>query len=151
MKKQDYTATFLVKATANKAFKSINHVAAWWTENLEGASEQPGDRFTVTFGDTFVTMKIVEAIPGKKIVWEVADCYLHWLQKDKQEWTGMKIEWEFQSFGDSTTIGMTHVGLVPEVECYESCEKGWNFYVKESLFKLLSEGKGVPELSKAIN
>jgi len=150
MEQKNYHSSISVKIRAAEAYKGTCKVAAWWTENIEGASEQAGDRFTVTFGDTFVTMKIVEAIPGKKIVWEVEDCYLHWLQ-DKQEWTGMKIEWEFQSFGDSTTIGMTHVGLIPEVECYESCEKGWNFYVKESLFKLLSEGKGVPELSKAIN
>ena len=39
---------------------------------------------------------------------------------------------------------MTHVGLVPGIECYEDCEKGWDFYIKESLFKFLTEGKGLP-------
>jgi hypothetical protein len=151
MKTKNYYNSISVEIPVAEAYKGACNVPAWWTENLEGASEQPGDRFTVTFGDTFVTMKIAEAVPNKKIVWEVEDCYLHWLQKDKREWTGTKIEWEFLSIGHSTTIGMTHVGLVPEAECYESCEKGWNFYVKESLFKLLSEGKGIPELSKAIN
>jgi hypothetical protein len=39
---------------------------------------------------------------------------------------------------------MIHIGLVPEIECYTSCVKGWDQYVKGSLFKLLTEGKGLP-------
>jgi hypothetical protein len=39
---------------------------------------------------------------------------------------------------------MTHIGLVPGVECYEDCKKGWNFYVGESLFRWMTEGKGLP-------
>ena len=40
---------------------------------------------------------------------------------------------------------MKHVGLIPEIECYESCEKGWNFFTGDSLLKLINEGKGMPE------
>ena len=39
---------------------------------------------------------------------------------------------------------MTHVGLTPDKECYEDCNKGWSFYVGESLRKLITEGKGLP-------
>ena len=37
---------------------------------------------------------------------------------------------------------------VPGVECYENCETGWDHYIKESLFKLLTEKKGLPEKRK---
>ena len=37
MKKQDYNVSITVDATAQEAFKSINSVAKWWTENLEGS------------------------------------------------------------------------------------------------------------------
>ena len=144
MKKQDYTASILVKANANKAFKSINHVAAWWTENIEGSSEKLNDVFTIHFGEAFVTMKIVESVPDKKVVWNVTDCYLHWFA-DKKEWKGTRIVFEISAEGDSTRIQFTHVGLAPEVECYDDCVKGWDQYFKGSLAKLINEGKGLPQ------
>jgi len=144
MKKQDYTASILVRVTANEAFKSINHVAAWWTENIEGGSEKLNDIFTIHFGEAFVTMKIVESVPDKKVVWNVTDCYLHWLA-DKKEWKGTRIVFEISAEGDSTRIQFTHVGLTPQVECYDSCVKGWDQYFKDSLARLINEGNGLPQ------
>jgi hypothetical protein len=144
MKKQDYTASILVKAPANKAFKSINDVAAWWTENIEGSSEKLNDVFTIHFGEAFVTMKIVESVSDKKVVWIVTDCYLHWLA-DKKEWKDTRIVFEISAEGDSTRIQFTHVGLVPQAECYDNCVKGWDQYIKDSLVKLINVGDGLPQ------
>jgi hypothetical protein len=66
MKNQDYTLSIAVDVTAEEAFKGINHVSGWWTENLEGSSQKTDDVFTVHFGETFITSKVVELIPGKK-------------------------------------------------------------------------------------
>jgi hypothetical protein len=144
MKKQDYSATILVRATATKTYKSINNVAAWWTENIEGSSEKLNDVFILHFGEAFVTMKIVESVPDKKVVWVVTDCYLHWLA-DKEEWKGTRIVFEISDEGDSTRIQFTHVGLEPHVECYDSCVKGWDQYFKGSLAMLINEGNGLPQ------
>ena len=43
---------------------------------------------------------------------------------------------------------MTHLGLKPGIECFDGCVKGWDQYVKDSLFRLLAEGKGAPEKTK---
>jgi hypothetical protein len=51
---------------------------------------------------------------------------------------------------NATEVSFTHVGLVPEIECYNDCRKGWDFYIKESLRKLITEGKGVPETPKVL-
>jgi hypothetical protein len=147
MKKQDYTAAIVVKATPEEAFTSINHVSAWWTENLEGSTKKLGDVFTVTFGETFVTFKKIEDVPGQKAVWLVTDSFLHW-QNDKTEWTNTKISFEVSEEGGSTVINFTHTGLMPEVECYNNCVKGWNEYIKGSLYKLITEGKGKPQPAK---
>jgi Activator of Hsp90 ATPase homolog 1-like protein len=144
MEKQDYTASILVRATADKAFKSINEVAAWWTENIEGISEKLNDVFIVHFGEAFVTMKIVESVPDKRVVWNVTDCYLHWLA-DKEEWKNTRIVFDISAEGDSTRIQFTHVGLTPQAECYDNCVKGWDQYIKDSLAKLINEGKGLPQ------
>ena len=148
MEKQNYTATIEVKATAEKAFRDINNVSGWWTENLEGKSEKLDDVFTVQFGpDSFVTHRLVEVDPNNKAVWLVTDCYLSWL-KDKTEWTGTQMSFEISTENNPTVVHFTHIGLVPEVECYNDCVKGWDQYIKVSLLKLINDGKGEPQMKK---
>jgi len=140
--KQDYTCTIAVDATPQEAIDAIGRVSDWWAKNYKGRSQDTGDVFTVTFGETFVTFRI-EVVPGKKVTWYVTDCNLHWL-KDKKEWLDTQAIWEISRQKDTTQIQMTHIGLVPEVECYENCEAGWNEHIKESLYSLLTTGKGTP-------
>jgi hypothetical protein len=148
MEQNDYHSIITVNADISAAFESVQkRVGDWWTPNLEGSSDKIGDEFIVHFGDTFVVFKITELIANKKMVWQVTDCYLSWLQ-DKHEWTGTTLIWEFKVVDTASQISLTHKGLVPEVECYDSCIKGWNFFFKESLYKLLTEGKGMPETPK---
>ena len=144
---KDYTATINVNANAEKSFECINNISQWWSENFEGSTERLNDVWTVYFGEPFVTAKVIELVPDKKITWEVIDCDLSWF-KDKKEWNGTKMTWEILPAGDSTQIDFTHVGLVPEVECYESCVKGWDQYAKESLHILITEGAGEPQKKK---
>jgi hypothetical protein len=141
----DYHCSIAANVSASEAFDAICQVSAWWTTDFEGRAEKPGDVFTVTFGETFSTFTITEAIPGQKVVWRVLDCNLNWL-KDKKEWKDTTIEWAISSQNNLTRIDMTHFGLVPEVECFSNCQMGWNHYIQASLFKLLTEKKGLPGL-----
>ena len=143
MNQQDYNVSITVNATVEEAFNAINNITAWWSTDFEGNSEKLNDTFTVRFGETFITIKITEFIPYQKIGWQVIDCYKHWL-KDKKEWQGTSMSWEISTENNSTQINFTHVGLVPGIECYNGCEGAWNEYIKESLFKLITEGKGIP-------
>ena len=146
MKKQDYHASITVNVSAKEVFKNINSVSKWWTDDLEGRSQKLNDEFTVRFGDVHVSkQKLVEVIPDKKVVWLVTDSKLNFV-KDQQEWKNTKISFEITSHDNKTQINFTHVGLVPQIECYKSCVKGWDYYIKGSLFKLLTEGKGTPGL-----
>jgi len=144
MNQQNYQCSIAADFKPTEAFEAINQVNEWWVRDIEGSAEKLNDIFTVHFGETFVTFKVTESIPGKKIVWDVADCYLPWL-KDKTEWNGTSVVFEISSLADGTQVTMTHIGLVPEVECYNGCEAGWNKYFKGSLFKLLTEHAGVPQ------
>jgi hypothetical protein len=140
----DYRADIAVHCSAQKAFESISRVSAWWTENIEGNTENLNDEFTVRFGETFSRFKITEAIPSQKLVWHVLDCNLHWMN-DKKEWKNTKILWQISGSGLSSRISMTHIGLNAGIECFEDCTKGWNHYIKVSLFKFIEEGKGEPD------
>lgn len=144
MKQRDYTATISAHSPAQEAIDKISRVAEWWTKGFVGASRQPGDTFTVRFGETFVDFRVAEVIPEKKIVWQVTDCHLHF-QSNQKEWNETRIVWDVSTENGLTSVRMTHVGLVPEHQCYQNCEQGWNFYVKESLRKLLDEDQGLPD------
>jgi len=144
MKKQDFNATITVNTTPKDAFKKIALVADWWAKDFTGKAEKLNDKFTIRFGDTFVDFKITEVIPDTKIVWFVTDSYLPWLS-DKKEWNNTQVMYEISTKNNLTKIDFTHVGLVPEIECYERCEKGWTRFVTISLPKFLNEGKGLPE------
>ena len=144
MQKRDYNTSIIVDATAQDAFESINTVTEWWTENLEGSSQKLGDEFAVRFGDVhYSNQKLVEVVPGKKIVWLVTDSKLNFI-KDKQEWTDTKISFEISTQGEKTKIHFTHIGLVPGVECFDACSNAWSEYIQVSLFKLINTGKGQP-------
>ena len=47
--------------------------------------------------------------------------------------------------GAVSRISMVHEGLTPKVECYNDCKAGWEHFVTSSLFKLITEGTGLPE------
>src|SRR5476649_2026854 len=122
---QNYHSSIVVESNPTEIFEKISRVNEWWAPNFEGSAKNLGDTFTVRFGETWVTFKISEVVPGKSIAWHVIDCYLPWLS-DKTEWNGTTVVFEVSEKDNSATIDVTHIGLTPEVECYEGCQKGWD-------------------------
>jgi hypothetical protein len=148
MEMKSYTCTFTVKNKPEEVFDAICHVSDWWTRNISGSAKKVNDLFTVDFGETFVKFKVLEIIPYKKIVWKVTDCYLHFIN-DKTEWNDTQVDFEISTTKGGTQMSMTHVGLVPGIECYDTCENGWNFYAGDSLLKLVTQKKGLPDARKS--
>ncbi len=145
MKTSDFTTTILVDQTPEEAFAAINNVRGWWTgePGVEGSTDKLNDEFTYDYKPYHHTkQKIMELIPGKKITWLVIDSEINFVE-DKNEWTGTKIMFEISKKADKTEVRFTHVGLVPGVPCYNDCSNAWGSYIKGSLFKLITEGKGV--------
>jgi hypothetical protein len=143
MTTQDLTCNIQAPVSAKEAYDKIARVGEWWAKDFKGSAHNLGDTFTVRFGTTFVDFKIAEAVPEKRIVWLVVNCYIPSLN-DKTEWNGTSVAWDIATSGDTATITMTHHGIRPEVECYQMCEKGWNHHIAHSLHKFLIEGQGSP-------
>lgn len=144
MEQQSFTTVITVDATPEQAFNSINNVAGWWTENIEGSSQQLNDEFTVRFGDVHVsTQKLVGVVPGKKVVWLVTASRLNFAG-NMQEWTGTTISFDISEKDQKTQVRFTHHGLVPGLECFKDCSGAWGPYIRKSLADLIVTGKGDP-------
>lgn len=146
MQTQNFTSTILVDLLPTEVFNAINNVREWWTGDpgVEGNTNKLGDEFTYRYADIhYSKQKVKELIPGKKIVWLVIESNLNFT-KVKNEWTGTEISFEiFDVNGENnqTTVRFTHVGLIPEVECYTDCSKAWSSYINNSLKKFIADQK----------
>lgn len=153
MTTSDFTTIILVDQTPKEAFNAINNVRGWWSEEIEGSTEKLNDVFNYHFEDIHrCQLKIIEVIPDTKVVWLVMDNYFkpgifaeasHDLP-GKSEWTGTKIIFEISKKDDKTQVCFTHLGLVPEYECFDVCTNGWTHYIRQSLLSLIATGKGQP-------
>lgn len=144
MKTSNFTTTFLVDQTPEKAFAAINNVRGWWSGEIEGNTDKPGAEFTYRVQELhYSKQKITEFIPGKKVVWHVLDAKLSFV-KDKNEWKDTDIVFEITKNGNKTEVRFMHIGLVPEYECYNNCSIAWGILIKGNLRKLISTGKVQP-------
>src|SRR5258708_29289803 len=114
MEKQDFHSSITANVDAKRAFESISRVSEWWAKNFEGNSQKPGDVFTVHFGETFVTFKVVEVVADKIFTCQVIDCHLHWLAH-KKEWKDTKKKREVSTDDNTTKIEFKKIGVVPEI------------------------------------
>jgi hypothetical protein len=145
---QDYQYKVSAHVSAEEAYLKVARVSDWWNKASTGDAQKVGDTFHVDWGQTWVDFKVVDAAPNKRVVWYVVDCQLPWL-KNQKEWKDTQVVWELSAANGTTEVTMTHVGLTPAVECFGTCEAGWNFHVGESLLKLLVEGRGLPDHGKS--
>lgn len=129
MDNRDFTTTILVDQTPQEVFNAINNVREWWSEEIEGNTNKLNDEFTYHYKDVHkCKMKLIEVIPGKKVVWLVLNNHFSFT-KDKSEWIGNKIIFEITGQDSKTQLRFTHEGLVPEYECYTACFNGWTQYI----------------------
>jgi len=144
MATQDFTTTLLVNATPAAAFTAITNMRGWWSEQIDGDTENLNGLFEYHYKDVhYCKMQLVERVENEKLVWLVLDNYFKFT-KDKQEWIGTHLIFELAPKGKQTQIRFTHQGLVPAYECFDICQKAWSNYANNSLHSLIETGKGQP-------
>ncbi|MES2892238.1 MAG: SRPBCC domain-containing protein [Bacteroidota bacterium] len=144
MTQQDFTTAILVDQTPMEAFEAITNVRGWWSQEIEGGTAKEGDVFKYHYEAVHrCEMKLIEVVPGKKVVWRVLDNYFKFTE-DKTEWVNTKIVFEITGQEGKTQVRMTHEGLVPAYECFDICRDAWTTYIQKSLHSLITTGKGYP-------
>lgn len=144
MNLQDYRTSLMVNKTAEETFNAVNDICGWWSTDFEGNAAKQDDVFTVRFGDTFISMRIMELTPYSKIVWQVIDSWKHWMKSNNTEWIDTTIMFEITEEKDKTNLLFTHIGLMPSLDCFDVCSDAWSGYINNSLRSLIETGKGQP-------
>jgi activator of Hsp90 ATPase-like protein len=145
---QSFTATIEVDRPAHHVFECILDVPKWWGgKDLAGSTRAVHDEFTIKHGDVhYSKQRLIELVPGKRVVWLITESRLAWLERDKHEWTGTRLIFEVAPQGGGAALHFTHEGLVPEQECYPSCSAGWRLVIKDYLFHFIVEGRVAAQL-----
>ncbi|AFT98744.1 SRPBCC domain-containing protein [Nocardia vulneris] len=152
------TATMSVDRTPDEVFAAITDVRGWWNANIIGDTAALHDEFIFNddfayAGETvkekkgirFSRFRITEVVPGRRMVWHVVDSCLTFVD-DQHEWTDTHVVFDLVPTPGGTTLNFTHEGLNAESECFESCSRGWTFYITTSLPQLITTGTGQPIL-----
>ncbi|ASS67576.1 MULTISPECIES: SRPBCC domain-containing protein [unclassified Paenibacillus] len=146
---QNLRLSFTVDQSPEEVFAAILNVRGWWSEEVEGRTDQIG-QFKYHYRDIHrSTINITELAPNEKVVWHIVDNYFNFVE-DKSEWTGTDIVFDIIKGEGKTEVRFTHVGLVPSYECYSVCSDSWGTYINGSLRDLIAKGKGKPNQNEQI-
>jgi hypothetical protein len=138
----EFTTTFFVNQTPQVVFDAVNNVSSWWQGEIEGNTDKLNDEFIYRMKDVHYSKQMIEEfVPNQKVVWLVTASQLNFTQ-NKTEWTGTKIIFDITEINNKTQLRFTHVGLVPQFECYGGCSSAWEKLIQESLYCLIITGKG---------
>jgi hypothetical protein len=144
MQVKNYTSKLLVTQSAAVAFKAITNFKAWWSEEIQGETDQLGGEFFYHYKEVHLCkLKLIELVLDKKLVYLVLDNQFSFIE-DKTEWVNTRLIFDITEEEGKTSITFTHEGLVPECECYQVCNDAWTSYIQGSLQQLITTGKGKP-------
>lgn len=145
MQSHDFTTTFLVDQTPQEVFNAITNFRGWWSEDIEGRTDKLNEVFIYRYKDVhWCKLMLIEKLQGEKLVYHVLDNQFSVFTKDKTEWINTKLLFNISAEGNKTRVKFTHVGLVPEYECFEVCNVAWSTFINKSLFSLITTGEGEP-------
>ena len=150
MKSLDFNTTLLVDATPSEVYNAINNVRGWWSQEIDGDTDVLNAEFIYRYKDVHhCKIKLVELDPGKRVVWSILDNYFSFTQ-DKSEWKGTKVIFDIIRKDGKTQVDVTHLGLVPEYECFSVCQDAWTTYIQQSLRSLIVTGIGNPNPKQGV-
>ncbi len=112
--------------------------------NIEGATDRLGAEFSYRYEDIHDSrQRITELIPSRRVVWQALDAHLDFTE-DPLRVGRQRGLFEVVPEGGRPTLRISHIGLTPEVECYEKCSTAWGFDINTSLKQLITTNEGAP-------
>lgn len=128
-----------ILSTPDKVYAALTThqgLSSWWTDEVRGDGATVGDVVHFQFGNNgFFDMKVLEADPEQRALWEVVD--------GPREWIGTHVSWDLRREGDYTIVLFKQAGWKEPVEFMHHCSTKWAVFLL-SLKALVETGKGTP-------
>lgn len=118
------------------ALTRLTDLAGWWSP-VTGSGAAGGElRFTHSHVDPLV-ISVDTADRPRTVAWTV-------LAYSLPEWVGTHITFMLRpNQSGGTTLEFRHHGLTPQLECYDHCSRGWDYFLP-SLRDYVETGTGRP-------
>jgi uncharacterized protein YndB with AHSA1/START domain len=138
----DYARDVRFRASSTSVFEALttlDGLAGWWTPLVSGNANAGGEVELAFAGfDEKIVMRVDDATSPSRVTWT---CLLH---TGHPEWQGTRIVFELtEEDDDDGLLAFRHVGLNPHLDCYETCESGWEHFLA-SLVSYAQDGEGSP-------
>jgi len=117
------------------ALRDAEAIAGWW--GVTNGSPTDGAAFSVGFGGNRQIDMVVGAAGPQRVEWQVEAAPF------TPEWDGTTIVFEVERAGEGTTVRFRHLGLTPQLDCFDMCHAGWTHYLA-SLVGYVDRGEGQP-------
>jgi uncharacterized protein YndB with AHSA1/START domain len=117
------------------ALTTLEGLSGWWARDTTGETDL-GGVIAFRFGPGGFDMKVVELVPGKRVLWEVVE--------GPAEWVGTSVSFDLRQEGDYTIVLFAHRGWAEPVEFMYHCSTKWATFLL-SLKQLLETGQGAPD------
>ncbi|HMO60786.1 MAG TPA: SRPBCC domain-containing protein [Ferruginibacter sp.] len=141
---ENFSTTFVTTQSALNAYNAIANFRDWWSEDIEGNTNIPGETFFYRYKEVHLCkLQLIEAVPGKKLEYKVLDNYFSFT-KDKTEWKNSSLVFMITAEDGKTKVSFTHQGLTEADECYQVCNEAWSNFIHNSLYPFIEKGKGKP-------
>jgi uncharacterized protein YndB with AHSA1/START domain len=125
-----------IKKPASVVYKAVTEqqgLASWWTTDTIAKAEI-GFINEFRFGDRYHDkMKIINLVPGKKVLWECI--YGH------EEWLGTKLIFDLEAKENHTILRFSHGNWREVTDFYAICNTIWGQFL-HSLKDYCETGKG---------
>src|SRR5690606_12252829 len=126
MDNQDYSTSILIDQNPQEVYAAINHVRGWWSEEIEGTTDELNKEWFYHYKDIHLCkIKVIGLQPGHRVVWEVLENKFNFIQ-DEKEWIGNQLVFEITKEGPKTRLTFTQKGLNDSYECYQVCNNSWD-------------------------
>jgi len=131
-----------IKSSLDEVYKALTTregLAAWWTHDTQGESKVGGGlkfRFSADGSEIGgFDMKILELQPAKRVLWQVVDGPVDWIDT--------KISFQLKQESEYSIVLFKHQDWKEPVEFMHHCSTKWATFLM-SLKSLLESGEGAP-------
>jgi len=120
----------------HKALTTLDGLAGWWTPNVSGTPAPGGElAFEFPAHNVRTVMRVGMDTPAR-VEWTC-------MESTHDEWPGTRLSFELLDGDVGTVLKFEHAGLIPALECYGACRRGWEFFL-DSLVLYAETGTGTP-------